>query len=77
MSRLVGSLKGVPVRRLRQEYPGHVRKYLSGAHFWSASFFAASCGAAPLSIIKEHIEQQKRPNQAAGQSSPEKRFSQA
>lgn len=43
------------------EYPGHIRKYLSGAHFWSPSYSAASCGGAPLSIIKEYIEQQKRP----------------
>ncbi|MBT2232120.1 transposase, partial [Nonomuraea sp. NEAU-A123] len=29
--------------------------------FWSPSYFAASCGGAPLSIIKEYIENQKRP----------------
>jgi putative transposase len=61
LSRLVGSLKGVSARRLRQEYPGHIVKYLWGAHFWSPSYFAASCGGAPLSIIKEYLEQQKRP----------------
>ncbi|WP_375336855.1 MULTISPECIES: transposase [unclassified Streptomyces] len=32
-----------------------------GARFWSPSYFAASCGGAPLSIIKECIENQKRP----------------
>jgi putative transposase len=58
----VGSLKGVSARRLRQEFPGHIRKYLWGAHFWSPSYFAASCGGAPLSIIKEYIENQKRPD---------------
>ncbi len=61
LSRLVGSLKGVSARRLRQEFPGHIRKYLWGEHFWSPSYFAASCGGAPLAIIKEYIEQQKRP----------------
>ncbi|RPF38982.1 REP element-mobilizing transposase RayT [Streptomyces sp. TLI_185] len=35
ISRLVGSLKGVSARRLRQEFPGHIRKYLWGDHFWS------------------------------------------
>jgi len=30
-------------------------------HLWSPSYFAASCGGAPLPIIKEYIEQQKRP----------------
>lgn len=61
LSRLVGSLKGVSARRLRQEYPEQVRKYLWGEHFWSPSYFAASCGGAPLAIVKEYIEQQKRP----------------
>ncbi|MEU9209790.1 transposase, partial [Streptomyces sp. NPDC048415] len=27
----------------------------------SPSYFAASCGGAPLSIIKEYIENQQRP----------------
>jgi putative transposase len=27
LSRLVGSLKGVCARRLRQEFPGHIRSY--------------------------------------------------
>ncbi|MFD7447039.1 IS200/IS605 family transposase [Streptomyces sp. NPDC059909] len=61
LSRLVGSLKGVSARRLRQEFPARIRTYLWGAHFWSPSYFAASCGGAPLSIIKEYIENQKRP----------------
>ena len=33
LSRLVGSLKGVSARRLRQEFPAHIRKYLWGDHF--------------------------------------------
>ena len=62
LSRLVGSLKGVSARRLRQEFPSHIRTYLWGAHFWSPSYLAASCGGAPLTIIKEYIENQKRPD---------------
>ena len=61
LSRLVNSLKGVSARRLRQEFPGHIRKYLWGQHFWSPSYFAGSCGGAPLSIVKDYIENQKRP----------------
>ena len=33
-----------------------------GKHFWSPSYFAASCGGAPLTIIKQYIEQQNRPD---------------
>lgn len=61
LSRLVNSLKGVSSRRLRQEHAAHIRRYLWGEHFWSPSYFAGSCGGAPLSIINEYIEQQKRP----------------
>ncbi|MET7542558.1 transposase [Streptomyces sp. NPDC005507] len=49
-------------RRLRQEFPGHIRTYSWGDHFWSPSHFAASCGGAPLAIIKEYIENQNRPD---------------
>ncbi|HKE27311.1 MAG TPA: transposase, partial [Bryobacteraceae bacterium] len=28
---------------------------------WSPSYFAASCGGAPISIIRQYIEQQKTP----------------
>jgi len=30
--------------------------------FWSPSHFAASCGGAPLSIIRQHVEQRSRPD---------------
>jgi putative transposase len=49
-------------RRLRQEFPGHIHKYPGGDHFWSPSYFAASRGGAPLAIIEEYIENQKRPD---------------
>jgi putative transposase len=62
LSTLAGSLKGVSARRLRQEFPEHIRKYLWGGHFWSPSYFAASCGGAPLAVVKEYIEQQKHPD---------------
>jgi putative transposase len=61
LSRLAGSLKGASARRLRQEFPSHTRKYLRDEHFRSPSYLAASCGGAPLPIIKKYTEQQKRP----------------
>jgi len=59
---LVNQLKGVSARRLRQQYPTEVRKYLRGKHVWSPFYFAASCGGAPLTITKQYIEQQQRPD---------------
>jgi putative transposase len=61
LSRLVGSLKGVSARRLRQEYPEHIHRYSQGEHLWSPSYFAASCAGEPLAIVTEYIENQKRP----------------
>ena len=58
VSRLVNSLKGVSSRRLRQRYP--VRTHRD--HLWSPSYFAASCGGAPLAIIRQYVEQQRRPD---------------
>jgi len=57
LSKLVNSLKGVSSRRLRQKY--FVRTHRE--HLWSPSYFAASCGGAPLSIIKAYIDGQRRP----------------
>ncbi|WP_285706766.1 transposase, partial [Microtetraspora sp. NBRC 16547] len=36
-------------------------KYLWGGHFWSGSYFAGSVGGAPLTAVKQYIEQQQRP----------------
>jgi putative transposase len=59
---LVNRLKGASSRRLPQQYPADVPKYLWGKHFWSPSYFAASCRGAPLTIIKQYIDQQNRPD---------------
>ncbi|MET7329993.1 IS200/IS605 family transposase [Nonomuraea sp. NPDC005650] len=61
LSKLVNSLKGVSARMLRKEYSTHVRTYLWGGHFWSGSYFAGSVGGAPLTVLDQYIEQQKRP----------------
>ena len=61
LSELVNSLKGVSSRRLRQEYTTHVRRYLWGGHFWSRSYFAGSCGGAPLTVVRQYIQNQQRP----------------
>jgi putative transposase len=61
ISALVNSLKGVSARRLRVEFTGRVNRYSMHGHFWSPSYFAASCGGAPLAILRQYIEQQNRP----------------
>ena len=61
VSKLVNSLKGVSSRMLRkQSQAGFERCF--GSCLWSPSYFAASCGGAPLSIIKTYIENQETPD---------------
>jgi len=69
LSRLVNSLKGVSARRLRQEFPAHVRRYLWGGHFWSRSYFVGTCGGAPLEVLARYIDSQRRPDDT-GDSPP-------
>jgi putative transposase len=61
VARLVNSLKGVSSRRLRQEFPDLARHYYRANKLWSGSYFAGSAGGAPLSVVKQYIEQQNRP----------------
>ncbi len=58
ISRLVNSLKGVSSRRLRQMRPDIARRYYKGV-LWSPSYFAASCGGAPLEVIRRYVETQR------------------
>lgn len=58
LSRLVNSLKGVSSRLLREDRPEITGRYFKGV-LWSPSYFAASCGGAPISIIRQYIEQQR------------------
>ena len=62
LSKLVNSLKGVSSRLLRSRHPREVRKVLWGDHLWSPSYFVASAGGAPLSIIEDYITNQRRPD---------------
>lgn len=61
VSNLVNSLKGVSSRLLRTQRPDIARRYWKGA-LWSPSYFAASCGGAPISIVRQYIEQQQTPH---------------
>ena len=61
VSVLVNSLKGVSSRMIRKKNYHSVRKRLWGGALWSPSYFAGSCGGAPISIIRQYIEQQQTP----------------
>ena len=61
VSSLVNSLKGASSRVLRRLCPDIAKSYCRGV-LWSPSYFAASCGGAPISIVRQYIEQQKTPD---------------
>jgi putative transposase len=59
LSVLVNSLKGVSSRLLRKEF-GDFHPWLQRRGvLWSPSYFAASCGGAPIEILRQYIEQQQ------------------
>ena len=61
VSVLVNSLKGVSSRMIRKKRYAAIKKKLWGNALWSPSYFAGSCGGAPISIIRQYIEQQQTP----------------
>jgi len=57
----VNALKGVSSRFDAPAAPDIRKRYWKGV-LWSPSYFASSCGGAPISIVRQYIEQQKTPN---------------
>ncbi len=62
ISTLVNSLKGVSSRMIRKKNYLSITKKLWGGALWSPSYFAGSCGGAPIAIIRQYIEQQQTPH---------------
>lgn len=61
LSKLVNSLKGVSSRKLKLHHPEVANRYYRSA-LWSPSYFAASCGGAPIEVIKQYVQQQRTPH---------------
>ena len=63
LSKIVNLLKGIAARRVRSD--PKIKKLLKGKlwgeNLWTPSYFAGSCGGAPLEMIKEYIQSQQRP----------------
>jgi len=62
ISKLVNSLKGVSSRMIRKKNYPSIHEKLWGGALWSPSYFAGSCGGAPITIIRQYIEQQNTPD---------------
>ncbi|MFX1081454.1 transposase, partial [Escherichia coli] len=56
-------LKNVSGRLLRRDRPDIAVRYYYKGVLWSPGYFASSCGGAPISVIRQYIEQQQTPGQ--------------
>jgi len=58
----VNNLKTVTSRLIRKEFSEQLKKfYWRDPVFWSRTYCILTCSGAPLSVIKQYIEQQKSP----------------
>jgi putative transposase len=62
ISELVQRLKSVTGRELKLYFPELNQVAWRKNALWSPSYFACSAGGAPLSILRQYIEQQDRPH---------------
>ena len=62
ISKLVNSLKCVSSLMIRKKNHPSIKKKLWGGALWSPSYFAASCGGAPIAVVRQYIEQQRTPH---------------
>ncbi|MFC3333033.1 IS200/IS605 family transposase [Paenalcaligenes hominis] len=62
VSALVNSLKGVSSRMIREKTYPSIHNKLWGGALWSPSYFAGSCGGAPIEIVRQYIKQQQTPS---------------
>ena len=62
VSKLVNSLKGISSLLIRKKNSPSIKKRLWGGALWSPSYFAGSCGGAPIAVIRNYIEQQRTPH---------------
>jgi putative transposase len=57
LSRLINSLKGVGSRILLRDRPD--LRVFAAKGLWSPSYFAASCGGAPIEIVRNYVANQR------------------
>ena len=62
LSRFVNNLKTTSSRLLRRDFRDHLDQvYRRKPMLWSRSYCIISCGGAPLSVLKQYVEQQEAP----------------
>lgn len=61
LSRFVNNVKTTSSRLIRRDFGEQLRRIYHKPVFWSRSYCIISCGGAPLSVIKQYVEQQEAP----------------
>jgi putative transposase len=57
-SKLVNNMKTVTSRLIRKEFSSHVSKFYWKPIFWSRTYCLLTVGGAPLSVLKQYLENQ-------------------
>ncbi len=65
VSNFIGKLKGKSSYTLRKEFWPEIKDKLWGDHFWSPSYCVATCGGAPLEVVRQYVEHQEKPPSSA------------
>lgn len=60
-SKFVNSLKTVTSRLIRKEFSEHLARFYWKPVLWTRAYCLISAGGAPLSVLKEYIQKQDRP----------------
>lgn len=61
-SKFINNLKTVTSRLIRKEYPEHLKKYYRKPVLWTRAYCLITAGGAPLSVLKQYIQNQERPD---------------
>ena len=58
LSTLINNLKSASSRRIRNEFPDHIKKFYSKPVFWHRAHFAGTVGKVTLEMIRRYVMQQ-------------------
>jgi putative transposase len=61
LSKFVNNLKTTSSRLIRRDFMVQLARVYRKPVFWSRSYCIISCGGAPLSILKQYVENQAAP----------------
>ena len=62
LSHLIANLKTVSARRIRSEFPKHVRRYYWKPFFWNSAYAVISVGGrASIETLLRYIQEQQEP----------------